>query len=207
MIIPQERSDIMSCPYYEFKSGTLFTYYYWCKKDNKEVLNREYEKYCSGCYYDECPIYKQSQSSGCFITTIVCDILKKQDNDELLENLRKFRNDILQPNENYHDILKEYDVIGTRLADCIINDPDKEKMASCLYENALLPINKKINNKEYNNAIEKYYLMTLSLINYYGLKHEYTAIKERNYDYEDFNPSKSGHGLRKIKKLKITNNL
>lgn len=200
MIITQERSDIMSCPYYKYKSGTLFGYY-WCIKDNKEVQTSEYEKYCRGYYYDECPIYRQSQSSGCFITTIVCDILKKQDNDELLENLREFRNNILQPNENYHDILKEYDVIGPKLADCIINDHDKEKMASCLYENALLPINKKINNKEYDSAIEMYYLMTLSLVNYYGLKHEYGEIKERDYDYEDFNPSKSGHGLRKIKTL------
>lgn len=99
----------MSCVYYEFKSA-LFGGDYWCNKKDCRVDDNTYRRYCRDYSYDECPIYKKTESSGaCFITTVVCKIVGLKDNDQVLQNLRNFRDNILQPNEKYYDILKEYD--------------------------------------------------------------------------------------------------
>lgn len=190
----------MSCDFYEFQGG-LFGGDYYCKIKKATINSDTYYRYCRGYSYDECPIYKheKSSSSGCFITTIICNILGKDDNDELLNNFRKFRDNILVPNEKYHDILKEYDVIGSEVSELIANDKEKEKMAVGIYKNALLPINERIDQKDYDMAVEMYYIMTLSLVNYYGLKHEYNRIKDKNYNNFEFDKKTAGHGLRKIR--------
>lgn len=194
----------MSCEFYKFDGG-FFGGDYYCIKQEKAVSTDTYNKYCRDYNYRECSIFKHTESSGCFLTTIVCQILGKKDNDEILANFRIFRDNILQPNQKYHDILKEYDVIGPMLVDCISNDNDKEKLATCLYNNVMGKINTQIKQKQYDEAVESYYIMTLSLINYYGLKHEYNQIKDNNYEYTDFDPKTAGHGLR-LKRTKIKPN-
>lgn len=194
----------MSCEFYTFKGG-LFSGDYYCIKKETVVSSETYYKYCRDYNYGECPIYRHTESSGCFLTTIVCQILGKKDNDEILENFRLFRNNILQPNKKYHDTLKEYDVIGLMLVDCIVNDCDKEKIATSLYDNAMKKINSQIKEKKYDEAVESYYLMTLKLINYYGLKHEYNQIKDNDYGYTNFNPKTAGHGY-KVKRKNIQPN-
>jgi len=192
------------CDFYEWQSG-LFCGDYYCQKKGATITTDTYNKYCKNYNYNNCPIYKEASnsSSSCFITTVVCNILKKRDNDEILQNLRLFRNDILHTNKEYHDILKEYDIVGPILADCIINDKDKTKMAAFLYYHVLIPISNRIIQKNYDDAVEKYYLMTLSLVNYYGIKHQYNGIKkDKNYLNYEFDPKTSGHGLKKIKKVK-----
>lgn len=190
----------MSCDFYEYQSGFLCGDYY-CKIKKDTINSDTYYKYCRGYNYQECPIYihERNSSSGCFITTVVCNILGKNDDDKVLNNLRSFRDNILVPNKKYHDILKEYDVIGSRVSEFIVNDKDREKMAVGIYENAILPINERINQKDYDTAVEMYYIMTLSLVNYYGLKHDYNRIKDRNYNNFEFNEKTAGHGLRKVR--------
>ncbi len=190
----------MSCTYYQYKGG-LFSGDYWCCKKDCRVDDATYYKYCRDYNYDECPIYKHSESSGCFITTIACQILGKKDDDVVLNDFRNFRDNILQKNPEYYDILKEYDVIGPMIAEAIQHDSDREVLASHLYQCALLPIHHHIEEKEYGKAVEKYYLMTLMLINYYGLKHEYNQIKDQNYGYQEFIPSLSGHGKKRVKEM------
>lgn len=188
----------MACTYYEFKSS-LFGGDFWCQKKDCQVDNDTYYKYCRGYSYGDCPIYKHTECSGCFITTIVCQILGHDDNDKVLNNLRNFRDNILQNNEEYHDLLKDYDNIGPKLADCIQNDKDKFEMATGLYNNIILPISNLIEKKDYDNACNKYNIMTLALINYYGLKHEYNNAKDNDYGYQKFDAKQAGHGKRKVK--------
>ena len=192
----------MSCTYYEFKRSGLFSGDYWCQKKDCRVDSDTYYKYCRNYNYDACPIYKQSQSSSpCFITTITCQILGKNDNDPLLNRFRSFRDNILQKNKQYEDALKEYDVIGPQIANCLINDQDREAMALGLFQHALLPIDTLIQQQEYDTAVEKYSLMTLMLINYYGLKHDYNQTKDKNYGYgqDEFEPTLAGHGYKRVR--------
>lgn len=194
----------MSCDFYKW-NGSSWTGDYWCKKENKRVNSDTYRKYCRDYNYNECPIYGKS-SSGCFITTICCNILNMKDNDKFLNDFRSFRDNILQKNSKYYDTLKIYDTVGPIVADKINNDKDKEILAQGLYENALKPIHEHILSKDYDIAVEKYYIMTLMLINYYGYKNTYNYLSTTGFGFnkEEFDPKKSGHG--KCKKRVISTN-
>ena len=170
----------MSCSYYRY-SGGLFGGDYWCDKKDQRVDSDTYYKYCRNYNYDECPIYRQSSSSGCFITTVACEILGKDDHDVVLDDFRYFRDSVMQQDKRYYDTLKEYDVRGPMIADAILNDKDKVAMATGLYQNVLVPIHELLLLKDYDQAVEKYYLMTLMLIQYYGLKHVYNCLKDVDY--------------------------
>ena len=206
MITTKKEGITMSCSYYQFNGG-IFSGDYWCNKINQRVAEAEYYKYCRDYNYDECPIYRKEESSGCFITTVCCQILGLNDQDKLLDDFRNFRDNVLQKNEKYYDTLKEYDVIGPIIANKILQDKDQKEMASGLYQNALKNIHHSIMQKDYDKAVEKYYIMTLMLIQYYHLKHSYNQIKKENYHYEDFVPTLAGHGRKRTKKLENPNSI
>lgn len=73
----------MSCTYYRWNGGRIFGDY-WCDIKDTRVDNATYSKYCKDYNYSKCPIYiKNNSSGGCFITTIVCDVLGKSDDDKV----------------------------------------------------------------------------------------------------------------------------
>ena len=189
----------MSCTYYEFKSSGWFGGDYWCRKKDCRVDDNTYYKYCRDYNYDECPIYNHTESSGCFLTTMACQILGKDDKNPVLNNLRTFRNEVLQKDKQYYEVLRDYDIIGPMIVDAINNDKDKYLIAETIYNNVILPVNEAINKKNYERAIKHYQYMTIYLIVYYGLNNEYNLIKNENYDYQDFNPNLAGHGLKRVK--------
>ena len=195
-----------TCQYYNYDSG-FFGMGNTCSVsgEKKAISENYYRSYCCNDYNMSCcPIYKQYGpyvSSGCFITTVTCEILGNPDDSQVMNDLRRFRDEVLQKDEKYYEILKEYDVVGPELADCIRNDKDREMMAKGLYENALLPIRKLILNNEYDKAVEKYYIMTLMLVSYYGLKHEYNSAKDQDYGCQEFHPDMAGHGKPDSHKL------
>lgn len=188
----------MSCPFYTFKSS-FFSGDYWCNVTNKSVNNDMYYKYCRNYDYDACPIYRKqnSSSSTCYLTTIVCNILGKEDNDPVLNTMRSFRNNVMQKQEEYTDKLIDYDNIGPILSFKLFADKDNNKAISeFLYERILTPITKDIDNEDYDKAVEKYEVMTLSLINFYKLKHWYNDSRDENYGITKFNKETLGHGVR-----------
>lgn len=185
------------CPYYEWKGGAIFGDYY-CKKNNSTINSTNYEKYCKKSYerdgYGECPIYKyEESSSGCFITTIVCDIIGLEDKNIYLMLLRKFRDNYLQKNPNTIQILEEYDFIGPIISKCINTDKNKKVIAKNLFINNLVPIFDDICNDNYICAIKKYTDMVKGLIKRYNLETLSLTIPSNEYDYKkDY--SSYGHG-------------
>ena len=191
----------MSCPYYSFKDGLLFGDY-WCDVKDMSVSSSQYSSYCKGYNYSNCAVYKtKNSSSGCFITTVVCDILGNDDSCQLLNNFRCFRDNILHSDKKYSEILQDYDNIGPMIADAIFNDKDRDIMAKGIYDNGLIPISKLIEDKKYDLACEKYYVLTLLLIKYYGLKHEYNNGKDSGIYEKDFSLANSGHGRKLIREF------
>ncbi len=188
----------MSCAYYTWKGGVFGDY--WCTKNEASVSSDIYYKYCRDYNYSSCPIYKHHESSGCFITTVTCGILKKKENDSVLKNLRYFRNNVLQTNQDYYETLKEYDSIGPVIAFKLLTDKDNKKIAEALYNNVLTTISDLVKEQKNDEAVEKYKVMTLLLINYYGLKRNYNHEVDNNYHYNDFDAKKAGHGYQPIKK-------
>ncbi len=163
--------------------------------ENDHPLFSNYKGYCEvyKTYYDphekgDCRNFNpkfHGSSSDCYITTIVHKILGKEDNTEVLENLRAFRNDVLQKNEKYSYILREYDVIGPRIAKCLEEDNDK-KLCKYLYDKYLVKVSEDIKSKNYLRAITKYEMLTSSLALYYNAN--------QNDKIDDYDYTKGGHG-------------
>ena len=180
----------MSCPYYRFKVG-IFGGDYWCDKKDCRVNSDTYYKYCRNYDYTDCSIYKHTESTGCFITTIVCQLLGKSDNDEILNTLRNFRNNYLQKNKKFYPLLLEYDFVGPMISVCLAQENDKE-IAKSVYQKSLKPISEMIKVGDYDNAISNYINMTNALKEYYSIKIDeidYTSTK-----VED--PKLLGHGKK-----------
>lgn len=197
----------MSCTYYRWEGGSFFGDY-WCDKKDCRVDSDTYRKYCRDYNYDECPIYRQSESSTpCFITTMCCNILGLPDNHEVLNTLRTFRNNILQKDKEYEEILKIYDAIGPLVADSILKDENKKQVAIELYNTSLLPIVALIKNNDYTRAVTHYLYMTLYLISEYNLRIIYNNLRTVDFGFINFEQTKAGHGYRKVLLPKETTEL
>lgn len=102
-------------------------------------------------------------TSGCYITTIVCDILGFSDDCTTLMVLRKFRDNIMKHDNKYHSILEEYDRLGPRISECISKDMEKQELAQRLYNKYLIPTTQLINNHQYTEAVSCYKQMVNEL--------------------------------------------
>ena len=188
----------MSCTYYRWKGGMFGDY--WCDKKDARVDDDHYRRYCRDYNYDECPIYKHTESSGgCFITTVLCNILGLPDNHETLTTLRNFRDNVLKKDKSYKEILMIYDGIGPYVAEALSNDSNREEKAKELYESSLKPIIEEVKNKKYDRAVDHYLYMTLYLISEYNLRNTYNALKDVDFGFTNFNQTTAGHG-RKLAK-------
>lgn len=173
----------------------------------QDVLYDQYGNlYCKN-YYESCPRYQSIngyQSGGCFITTVTCEILDKKDDDKVMNGLRKFRDDVLQKDEKYAEILQNYDVVGPIIANKLKEDENKEKIAETVYESVLTPIAALVEDGEDEKAVEAYYQMTLLFINYYGLLTPYNYIAEHDFGYKkgEFDQKTAGHGTKSKKYVK-----
>ena len=146
-----------------------------------------------------CPIYKKYGpyiSGGCFITTIVCNTLGMEDNVSYLETLRSFRNNILQKNDEYKDILATYDVVGPIISCNLDHDKNRLQICKNLFDLGILNVCKFLENGEQDKAIELYTDMTNLLIQGYGITETYDCDYLNNMDM-----SKAGHGKRLVHKV------
>lgn len=176
-----------------------------------------YEEQCGGCtYYDfqgdnykgYCSWYKsyyypgdscshqnprEQGSSGCYITTIICDKLGYSDDCGVLNTLRGFRDNIMQKNCKYCRTLFEYDVIGPKIAGMIKEDntTDQELWIN-FYNFYLQQTANLILNQQYDEAVARYTEMVNSLKDYYGINESIVEIA-KNYDM-----SQGGHGKLKL---------
>ena len=200
-------------------SGRIFSTCYYCDlTDGSKYVPEDY--YNNLCYDDryqsKCPVYKEHENTGsvvkkfpelppdlfkvCFITTVTCEILGKPDDDPVMNGLRGFRDNILQKDEMYHDILKMYDTIGPIIKEKIKNDEDGDNKAKSIFSK-LERIVDIVNNGEYDRAIKRYLMMTLRLVCEYGIQKTYRTKRDNDFDYKEgeFIPSKAGHGKKVYK--------
>lgn len=109
------------------------------------------------------------QRAGCYITTIVCNILGYPDDCNLLVTLRDFRENYLKQNSEYLPLLIEYDQIGPIISDSIVNDPDAKITAIENTRNFLIPCVEAIKAGNLDKAIEIYKSLVLLLKLKYAL--------------------------------------
>ena len=190
-----------TCEYYYYDGG-FFGRGNTCSVsgETKKIGSNYYDKYCCNDYnMRNCPKYKKYGpyiSGGCFITTIVCNTLGMEDNVSYLETLRSFRNNILQKNDEYKDILATYDVVGPIISCNLVHDRDRLQICKNLFYLGILNVCKFLENGEQDKAIELYTDMTNLLIQGYGITETYDCDYLNNMDM-----SKAGHGKRLVHKV------
>lgn len=194
------------CTYLDLSDGNSDGAF-WCDKKLERHLATDVEcgRFCKaynrkGSSIDNAIDYSNSHNSsgGCYLTTILCNILKMQDNNIYLETIRNFRNNILQKDTNYKKLLIEYDIIGPKIAKALSNDPLREKIARVYFDKYIIPITELIKNNNHETAINIYISMTTNLKNLYGITdYNISADEINNADIE-----KSGHGIY-IKKITL----
>lgn len=190
------------CKHYESNSGWFSTDY--CNiSGQRETIPSSYYSSCKNGGYG-CPWYEKEYgtSSGCFITTVTCDILGKDDHDYVMDGLRKFRDEVLQKDEDYSSVLKLYDRVGPVISYKLFHDKDRVSKASKIYSR-LENFVEIINNGNYKGAAKKYIIMTLKLVSEYGIQDYYRDLRNRNFGYigQEFDISKAGHGKKSTKTL------
>ena len=138
-------------------------------------------------------------SSTCYIPTIACEILGYDDNCELLNTLREFRENYLKKNlDKYLPILQQYDFIGPMISDSIRAMENSKMFAMMIMSYYLLPCAKEIKNNNYEKAIEIYKDMVLLLTSTFSIS--LTIGENIPYNFEDL-----GKGRVRInKKTQVT---
>lgn len=180
---------------------------YWCEKWHEWKYANEAEcsmGFCraygrsssvSDSYYKR-SAESQKNSSGCFITTIVCSILGNPDNFVTLNKLRYFRDNILQKDKKYLGLLLTYDIVGPIISNNLMEDENKKQIAENLYNLGIKKVTDFIDSNNYDKAINLYKNMTQLLIDGYN-------IKMPNIDQkctENISIDQLGHGKQYVKK-------
>lgn len=179
---------------------------FWCERKLECVY--AYQKEC----YRYCEAYsrpssvarsceefsrdKSTSSSGCYLTTMLCSILKMPDDNPFLNTLREFRNNVLQKDEKYRALLVEYDVVGPVIANNLNNDPLKYQIAATTFLKYIKPITKLVREKKNEEAVNAYLDMTNGLKTFYDVN---TTLDIETINNADINLS--GHGVYKVKKI------
>ncbi len=168
---------------------------YWCKEGHG------YRRLTDTCPNDYDFIYNPNSNkdddgykpSGCYITTIICRILGYDDNCELLNLLRNFRENILKPNKEYLTLLVAYDTYGPQICDKLIASKESHQIAINLLYNYLLPCFELIKTHNFELAINKYQTMVNLLMRMFNI--EYNPI---TINYSDIDIDTLGKGRRRL---------
>lgn len=181
---------------------------FWCdrKCERHYATDPECYNFCEAGRRESCTINnaieiskKYTEDTGCYLTTMLCNILKLPDDNLYLNTLRNFRKDILQKGEKYKQLLVEYDIVGPKIASALASDPTRKTIAALYLNNFIIPTIKFIVAEEYDKAVDKYYQMTNNLKNFYSLtNYDVTEEQVLNADIEN-----SGHGIYKQKKITL----
>lgn len=123
----------MSCPYYWYNHN------YACRKSGKDVNEDIYYKYCRNYDYDDCPIYKGNDSSGCFLTSACTKARGLPDDCEELQILRHFRDGYMRSLPEGPDEIIEYYHKAPMVVETINSRPDAQAIFDRIYNELVLP--------------------------------------------------------------------
>lgn len=180
--------------------------------DGKYYCDRKGERRyaCDAKCYDFCEAYSRSnysrenmyensrshQSSGCYLTTAMCNILGYPDNNYYLETLRTFRDSVLQQDFKYIPLLLSYDIIGPQIAYELEKDENKVEIATNLFNKFITASVSAIENNKTNDAVNIYVAMTQSLAERYNINTNIVMLNPNEVNIKEL-----GHGRKRTKKI------
>ena len=188
-----------SCTYLDLSDGNCYGKYYCNKKWERDLAFDpacgSYTKAYSrdrGTIENAIDFSKGKNNSGCYITTMLCDILKLSDSNYYLNTLRNFRDNYLAQDSKNKELLVEYDIVGPQICRYLLVDRQNKLIAAKMFFNYIKPVVSLINDKMYIDAINRYKMMIEALKCLYGIEANITE-----YEIASCDISKSGHGIYK----------
>ena len=138
----------------------------------------------------------QENSTGCYITTVMCGVLGYSDQCFVLNEMRNFRNEVMQKDPRYFDMLLEYDIVGPIIAKDIEDEyktTQDKNMWTNFYKLFLSETANLVASKKYDEAVQKYQKMMESLKDYFGIRDIDLTCYRQGYDMKN-----GGHGRFKM---------
>lgn len=119
---------------------------------------------------------KSHSSSGCYITTIMCNILEMPNDNYYLETLRNFRDNVLKKDAKNFPLLIQYDKIGPIIASCLEKDENNKEIATMLFNHYIEKTVTAIEEGKITTAINIYIGMTMALQERYNVNKEVITV-------------------------------
>lgn len=190
------------CLYLDFnnKDGYSSKDKYYCNEMHRYV--EPTDRACRYYSYDKSHNNDKNkggyQPSGCYITTIIVEILGYEDNCEVLNILRNFRDTTLKTNIDYLPLLFEYDKVGPIICEHIRNEKNNERFCLGLLQYFLIPCVQAIKEEKTEEAISIYQNMVMYLNDIFDLPSIEIKAPE-SYDLETLGKGR----IRQIKTSEI----
>lgn len=177
-----------NCEYYENIDGSYVCTAYECY-DEKDEYDWCYDG--SDKNYDDDGNYT---GGDCYLTTATTDILGLDRNNEYLNKLRKFREDVMRKDEKYFKLLALYDIVGPKVSKALHEDKDKQEIGTMIINKIKEAINL-LETNQIDKAIDSYIKTTLGLAEYYGI--EVPEITDEIVNNMDVSKSGTGQYIKK----------
>ncbi|ARP49999.1 MULTISPECIES: CFI-box-CTERM domain-containing protein [Caproicibacterium] len=100
---------------------------------------------------------------GCYITTAVCHSLRKPDNCDELQTLRRFRDSWLLHQPGGHLLVQEYYTFAPTIAEAIDASPSRAQTYRSLWEQAIFPCVQDVHAGRNARCLQRYTCMMLHL--------------------------------------------
>ena len=127
-------------------------------KENKDDHKADF----NSSYYNEDKTEKEEGSGSCYLTTACMKYLKDDFDDDCYEltTLRKFRDKYVSQED-----IKHYYEVAPKIVDTIDNSENKDKIYNDIYSYIIEPCIEFIENKEYQEAYDRYKISSMVLEN------------------------------------------
>lgn len=161
----------------------------YCKAYSRsDSVAKSYKQYSENC----------QNKTGCYLTTITCEIIGLRDDNIYLRVLRNFRKNVLQKDDKYKELLVQYDIVGPIIANKLKQEAKKDIIALNLLNLGVFKTVYYILNNDNLSAIKTYTTMTELLIQGYNID-----LKPTKEQIECADINESGHGVY-VKKRKVS---
>ncbi len=140
----------MSCPYY------WYNHHYACRKSGKDVNEDTYNKYCKNYDYGDCPIYKGTDSGGCFLTSACMEAKGLPDDCYELTTLRRFRDEYLAMQACGMCEIHHYYRVAPEIVSKIKRSANASSVFEKIYAELVAPCVELIEQGAFENAHIKY---------------------------------------------------
>ena len=150
---------------------------YWCSRKGQNMYASDARCYSfceaySRSNYSRENMYdnsRNSSSSGCYLTTIMCKILNYKDDNYYLNTLRDFRDNFMKKEPKYFPLLLMYDTVGPMISFELAKDTHNKEIAESFFSRYITKAVTAIEQDKNETAVNIYKAMTEELGNHYNI--------------------------------------